>query len=94
MAILPGRLKDEMSRIANLIAEGKTEKMKDLSSLAPHYNWVQEFIGEYKNYKAEDVPEILFEEMGRTFIKMLTDCGVFKHDAKGKEALLRFIRKL
>lgn len=94
MAILPGRLKDEMSRIANLIAQGRIEKMKDLSSLAQHYGWVQEFIGEYKGYKAEDVPEILFEEMGRTFVKMLGDCGVFKHDTKGKEALLRFISKL
>ena len=94
MAILPGRLKDEMSRISALISQGKMEKMKDLSSLAQHYNWVKEFIGEYKGYKPEDVPEILFEEMGRTFVKVLTSCGVFKHDAAGKEALLRFIHRL
>lgn len=94
MAILPGRLKNEMAQAASLIAAGKTEKMKDLSSLAQHYNWVQSFIKDYKGFKAEDVPEILLEEIGRTFVKVLASCGVFKHDAKGKEAFLRFIDKL
>lgn len=94
MAILPGRLKNEMAQVAALIAAGKMEKMKDLSSLAQHYNWVQSFIKDYEGFKGEDVPEILLEEMGRTFVKVLASCGVFKHDAKGKEAFLRFIYKL
>lgn len=94
MAILPGRLKNEMTQIGSLIAAGKMEKMKDLSSLAQHYNWVMSFIGDYKGFKAEDVPDILLEEIGRTFVKVLGSCGVFKHDAEGKEAFLRFIYKI
>lgn len=94
MAILPGRLKNEMTQIAALIGAGKMEKMKDLSSLAQHYNWVMSFIGDYKGFKAEDVPDILLEEIGRTFVKVLGSCGVFKHDAEGKEAFLRFIYKI
>ena len=94
MAILPGRLKNEMAQIGALIAAGKMEKMKDLSSLAQHYNWVMSFIGDYKGFKAEDVPDILLEEIGCTFIKVLGSCGVFKHDAEGKEAFLRFIYKI
>lgn len=94
MAILPARLKAEMSAIAALLARGEMEKMKDLSSLAQHYNWVKEFIGEYKNFGPQDIMDILLEEIGQTFCKILLKCGVFKHDAAGKEALLRFIEKL
>ena len=94
MAILPGRLKNEMTQIGSLIAAGKMEKMKDLSSLAQHYNWVKSFIASYKGFKAEDVPDILFEEIGRAFVSVLSSCGVFKHDSEGKEAFLRFIYKI
>jgi len=94
MAILPGRLKNEMAQIAELIAKGETEKIKDLSSLAQHYNWVKSFIGDYKDYGPDDVMDILLGEIGLTFTKVLLSCGVFKHDGKGKDAFLRFINKL
>ncbi|MDR0952661.1 MAG: UDP-glucose--hexose-1-phosphate uridylyltransferase [Elusimicrobiota bacterium] len=94
MAILPGRLKNEMTQIAALIARGETEKMKDLSSLAQHYDWVKSFIDNYKNYKESEVLDILFLEIGQAFTKTLLDCGVFKHNNQGKEALLNFLYKL
>ncbi len=94
MAILPGRLKNEMLQIGELIAKGEIEKIKDLSSLAQHYNWVKSFISEYQGYKPEDVGDILLEEIGQTFEKVLLTCGVFKHDNQGKDAFLRFIYKL
>ncbi len=94
MAILPGRLKNEFTQIAALIGAGHIEKMRDLSSLAQHYNWVKSFIDEYDDFKAEDVLDILLEEAGNTFAEVLLSCGVFKHDEAGKEALLRFIYKL
>lgn len=94
MAILPGRLKTEMAQIASLIGKGDTEKMKDLSSLAQHYEWVKSFIGDYEGYKPNEVMDILLEETGLTFTEVLLNCGVFKHDEKGKEALMRFINKL
>lgn len=94
MAILPGRLKNEMTQIAALIGKGEMEKIKDLSSLAQHYKWVKSFIDDYEDYGPEDVMDILLEEIGQTFIKVLLACGVFKHDEEGKEAFLRFIYKL
>jgi UDPglucose--hexose-1-phosphate uridylyltransferase len=94
MAILPGRLKNEMTQISALIGRGEFEKMKDLSSLAQHYDWVMSFISDYEDYKPEDVMDILLGEIGLTFSKVLLNCGVFKHDRKGKDALLKFIYKL
>ncbi|MDR1684057.1 MAG: UDP-glucose--hexose-1-phosphate uridylyltransferase [Elusimicrobiota bacterium] len=94
MAILPGRLKTEMAQIAALMAKGEQEKMAELSSLAQHYNWVNSFIDNYKGFKPAQAEEILLREMGRTFAASLADCGVFKHDAAGKAAFLRFINKL
>ena len=83
-----------MLQIGELIAKGEIEKIKDLSSLAQHYNWVKSFINEYEGYQPEDVADILLEEIGQTFEKVLLTCGVFKHDEQGKEAFLRFIYKL
>jgi len=94
MAILPGRLKNEMAQIAALISKGDIEKMQDLSSLAQHYGWLKAFISNYKSIKPEKIMDALLTEIGMTFTRSLLDCGVFKHDAKGKEALLRFIDKL
>ena len=94
LGILPGRLKSEFTQIAELMQKGCVEKMRDFSSLAPHYDWVKSFIGEYKNFKPSDGMDILLGEAGLTFAEALYDCGVFKHDAAGKEAFLRFIKKL
>jgi UDPglucose--hexose-1-phosphate uridylyltransferase len=96
MAILPGRLKTEMTQVAALIGKGETEKIKNLSSTAQHYNWVKSFIGEYEKegFAPGDVMDILLGEIGLTFTKVLYNCGVFKHDGPGKEAFLRFINKL
>ncbi|MDR1124245.1 MAG: UDP-glucose--hexose-1-phosphate uridylyltransferase [Elusimicrobiota bacterium] len=96
LAVLPGRLKNEIAQITALIQRGKIEKMKDLSSLAQHYEWVKAFLPEYEKegYKQSDVPAIIAGEIGLAFCKILYDCAVFKHDAAGKEAFLRFINKL
>lgn len=94
MAILPGRLKNEMTQISALIARGEIEKMKDLSSLAQHYKWAKSFIDDYEEFGPDDVMDILLEEIGQTFTNVLLSCGVFKHDEPGKDAFLRFIYKL
>ena len=94
LAILPGRLKNEMAQIAALIGRGEIEKMKELSSIAQHYEWVKSFINEYKGLTPDNIMPVLMNEIGLTFAKSLYDCAVFKHDAAGKEAFLRFINKL
>ncbi|MDR0734374.1 MAG: UDP-glucose--hexose-1-phosphate uridylyltransferase [Elusimicrobiota bacterium] len=96
LAVLPGRLKNEITQIAALIQRGEVDKIKDLSSLAQHYKWVKAFLPAYEKagYKQSDVPAILAAEIGLAFSEILYDCGVFKHDAAGKQAFLRFINKL
>ena len=96
LAVLPGRLKNEIAQIASLIQRGETEKMKDLSSLAPHYEWVKSFLPAYEKegFTRGDVPAILAGQTGLAFGRILYECGVFKHDEAGKLAFLRFINKL
>jgi UDPglucose--hexose-1-phosphate uridylyltransferase len=37
------------------------------------------------------VREIIKKEIGTTFVRVLTDAGVYKRDAAGRAAFLRFI---
>lgn len=42
----------------------------------------------------ENVTEIVYQEVGGIFAKVLEYAGVFKRDASGQAAFMRFINKL
>lgn len=88
LAVLPSRLKAEMSALEAALSEGK-----DLSSdemMSKHSAWVEKFIGNY-DLKKENINEILKKEIGRTFVEVLSDAGVFKDTEEGNAAFDRFV---
>ena len=42
-------------------------------------------------FTAENTQEILRREVGRVFMQVLCDAGVYKRDAAGQAAFLRFV---
>ena len=42
----------------------------------------------------ENVDEILKAEIGKVFVKVLEDAGVFKRDKKGREYFMKFIESV
>ena len=65
--------------------------LKENSILSKHYNWVKNIVSQNNG---EITMDILKEEIGKTFSKVLEHAGVFKRDDIGKNAFQKFINTL
>ena len=91
LAVLPARLKDEMSLLEKALISGKDIRGDDL--LEKHADWVDELKRKY-TFSAENTGDILKKEIGAVFSRVLSDAGVFKRTDEGESAFLRFIRQV
>ena len=92
LAVLPARLKDEIELLKKYILEGK-----DISSnekIEKHADWVEKFLPEYEEINADNIEEILQQEIGKVFVHVLEDAGVYKCTEEGRKAFMRFIETL
>lgn len=90
LAVLPARLKDEMEELKAAVLDGKD--IKSMESLAKHAPWVDSFMGKYDMVDETNIDEILQNEIGEVFKKILECAGVFKRTEAGKAAFEKFIR--
>ncbi|QCJ40953.1 UDP-glucose--hexose-1-phosphate uridylyltransferase [Bacillus sp. S3] len=89
LAVLPARLKVELDEVANFIL-GKTTVVADY-----HLNWAEELKGCYQDVgNVVNVESFVREEVGKKFLRVLEDAGVFKRDEAGTAAFKRFIQAL
>lgn len=95
LAILPARLEKEMAKLADMLKTGGD--ITGDEATAKHAEWVKCFASNYGDFtklqKAE-IEEILQAEIGKTFVKVLENAGVYKNTKEGKEAFLRFVKTL
>lgn len=91
LAVLPSRLKEELTDLGEAIIKG-TDIRSD-ETLAKHADWVEEFLPKYDSVTEENVMDILKEEVGHVFARVLEDAGVYKCDDKGREAFGRFLHQ-
>lgn len=91
LAVLPARLKEEMEILADYLVSGKDILQNE--KIAKHDEWAKELLGQYR-FTAENVQKILEEEVGRVFVHVLEDAGVFKCTKEGREAFRRFVEVL
>ena len=93
LAVLPSRLKEELKTLGEYIVEGRD--IRSNGSIEKHADWVEEFLPAYKEkgiaVTAENVDEILKEEVGHVFARVLEDAGVYKCDEAGRKAFGRFL---
>ena len=88
LAVLPSRLKQELSDLAQAIASGADIEADAV--LCKHAPWVQELKERY-TFTEENSMDILLQETGRVFAGVLEDAGVYKHTAQGRDAFLKFV---
>ncbi len=83
LAVLPARLKTELQEVEKyLIGEG--------NSVNPlHQAWADEL--KAFNPTKENVSELVKREVGKKFMRVLEDAGVYKRDEAGQAAFKRFI---
>ncbi len=92
LAVLPGRLAGELGIMADALVNGvDTEKHPEMEA---HAAWLNEIRARRDDITAEHADAIVKEEIGAVFAEVLADAGVFKRDAAGKEAFMRFIGTL
>jgi UDPglucose--hexose-1-phosphate uridylyltransferase len=89
--VLPARLKDEIGDMCDAILAGKD--FAEVESIAKHRDWFLKFKDNY-SFTPETVRGIIEKEIGRTFVKVLTDAGVYKRNEAGTAAFLRFIESV
>ena len=70
---------------------------KDIASsedLKKHADWVHAFLPGYDSVTEKNIDGILKQEIGRVFVKVLEDAGVYKCTEEGRAAFLRFLNTL
>ena len=92
LAVLPSRLKQELETLAEYIVEGKDISENEM--IEKHTKWVEKFLPKYDTITKENVMDILKEEVGIVFTKVLEDAGVYKCTEEGRTTFARFLNTL
>ncbi len=92
LAVLPARLVGELEEMKDAILNKKDFHATE--SLAQHADWLEKILPGYDNITEKNVMDILKEEVGKVFVGVLEDAGVYKCTKEGREAFDRFIRTL
>ncbi|WP_156299995.1 UDP-glucose--hexose-1-phosphate uridylyltransferase [Streptobacillus canis] len=99
LAVLPGRLKHEMEELDQLLmslrnVEDVLDIMKENTDLQKHINWVRD---NFTNEMLKDdyfLDGLIEKTIGKTFEKVLEDCGVFKNNEVGRKGFIQFLSKV
>ena len=88
LAVLPSRLKAELSALAEALVEGKDISADE--TLSKHADWAEELKKEY-SFNQENALDIVLKETGKVFAAVLEDAGVYKNNEEGRAAFLKFV---
>ncbi len=89
LAVLPARLQYELGEVEDFILDQEAE-VADY-----HLSWAVELRRRYHGIaNKSNVASLVKEEVGKKFLKVLEDAGVFKRDEEGRAGFKRFIDSL
>ena len=78
-----------MAELKKVIISGGN--ISENEATAKHEAWFNSFKNNY-TFTEENTEEILRSEIGKTFVRVLEDAGVYKNTESGRAAMLRFIK--
>ena len=88
LAVLPSRLKGELSALREAMLAGSD--LRADPALAAHADWAETIL-RTRDFTAENAEAVLREEVGKVFMHVLEHAGVYKRTPEGRAAFLRFI---
>ncbi|KHF39587.1 UDP-glucose--hexose-1-phosphate uridylyltransferase [Halalkalibacter okhensis] len=95
LAVLPGRLQEELEELASVLPlDDARERISGSKTIAKHLDWALNIKAKHPELSKENMPAILQDEVGNVFATILEHAGVFKRDQEGITAFLRFIDSL
>ena len=94
LAVLPGRLDNELSQIVDELRKETIEIPED-SDLKKHEAWIKTMRGRYGTKMSKDqATQIIRLEVASKFEEVLEDAGVYKTDDEGKAAFIKFVEHM
>jgi len=88
LAVLPSRLKGELTDLAAAVVEGKDIAADE--ALSKHADWVEQLKQQY-TFTEDNALDIILQETGKVFAAVLEDAGVYKNTDAGRAAFLKFV---
>ena len=92
LAVLPARLKEELGAVADALVRGADLRADERT--VKHADWAEGFRNKYGTIDSSNALDIVKKETGLVFAQVLEHAGVYRRDAAGREAFLRFIRQV
>ena len=92
LAVLPSRLKEELQILAEYIVDNKDIRSNE--KIEKHADWAYEFMKNYDSITKDNVMDILKTEVGKVFVGVLEDAGVYKCTEDGRRAFMRFVESV
>lgn len=88
LAVLPARLKAEIAALEDAILSGRDIAADE--AISQHAAWADEIKARHNDIRRENISDILRQETGLVFAKVLEHAGVYKRTAEGKAAFNKF----
>jgi UDPglucose--hexose-1-phosphate uridylyltransferase len=88
LAVLPSRLKKEIELMCEAIMNG--QDFSEIPEIEKHKSWFEKFRDNY-SFTPYNVEGVLRAEIGKTFVRVLSDAGVYKDTEEGRDAFLKFV---
>ncbi|MBS4208268.1 UDP-glucose--hexose-1-phosphate uridylyltransferase [Bacillus sp. FJAT-50079] len=95
LAVLPGRLKEELQKVGQyLLQVDGEERIYADEQTNKHAAWAVTIKRKYEDLNEKNIAAILRNEVGYVFAKVLEHAGVYKRTKEGQEAFRKFIRTM
>lgn len=98
LAILPGRLKEELAQIAEILSGNEElleESGQDGHPLFVHRAWIQELRQQTQGVvDREEAAQLIRQEVGSKFTTILEHAGVYKQTSEGQQAFRGFLESM
>ncbi|WP_438347041.1 UDP-glucose--hexose-1-phosphate uridylyltransferase [Paenibacillus sp. FA6] len=99
LAILPGRLKEELDLVADILSGDEllytSATAGEVPVLAQHLEWIEELLAEHGNQYSKDAAvQLVQHEVGEKFVEILGHAGVYKRTEAGQQAFKAFLQHL
>ena len=88
LAVLPSRLKSEIALMVDAVNNGVS--FDTVPEIKKHSEWFERFRGNY-TFTKETAEKIIMSEIGKTFVRVLEDAGVYKTTPDGRASFMRFV---
>ncbi len=92
LAVLPARLDTELDHLKGALLEGRD--ISEDEELKKHAAWAEELEEKYTRFSPDTIDQVIEDEVGAVFLKVLEQCGVYKRTPQGRAAFERFIKSL